>query len=69
MTCKLALTRMFTTEDVQASTNTDVDNRGRASWLLHGCPQQMTCKLTLTRLYTTDVRWASWLCLRYEHRR
>ena len=69
MTCKLALTRMFTTDDMKASTNTDVHNRGRASWLLHGCPQQMTCKLALTRLSTTEVRWASWLCLRYVHRR
>ncbi|KAH3719782.1 hypothetical protein DPMN_062655 [Dreissena polymorpha] len=54
MTCKLSLTRMSTTEDVYASTNTDVHNRGHASWLLHGCPQQMTCTLALTRMSTTD---------------
>ncbi|KAH3862922.1 hypothetical protein DPMN_013213 [Dreissena polymorpha] len=81
MTCKLALTRMFTTDDVQASTNTDVHNRRCASWLLHGCSQQMMCKLALTRMSTTqdmqagsntDVHntgRASWLCLRYVLRR
>ncbi|KAH3840544.1 hypothetical protein DPMN_113994 [Dreissena polymorpha] len=69
MTCKLALTQMFTTDDVQASTNKDVHNRGCASLLYHRCPQQTTCKLALTRLSTTDVRWASWLCPQYLHRR
>ncbi|KAH3873254.1 hypothetical protein DPMN_036484 [Dreissena polymorpha] len=61
-TCKLALTQMSTTDDVQASYNTlsttesvlagsdsDVLNRGRASWLLPRCPQQITCKLALAR--------------------
>ena len=66
---------MSTTEDVQAGSNTDVQKRWRASWLLHGCSQQMTCKLALTSMSTiedvqagsnTDVhnRWrASWLWL------
>ncbi|KAH3877151.1 hypothetical protein DPMN_001007 [Dreissena polymorpha] len=45
---------MSTTEDVQAGSNTDVHNRGREGWLLHGCPQQRTCKLALTRMSTTE---------------
>ncbi|KAH3741435.1 hypothetical protein DPMN_048160 [Dreissena polymorpha] len=53
MTCTFAFTRMSTTEEVQAITNTDVHKRGRASWFLHGCSQQMTCKLALTWMYTT----------------
>ncbi|KAH3753264.1 hypothetical protein DPMN_187899 [Dreissena polymorpha] len=53
MTCKLALTQMSTTDYVQASTYTDVHNRGCASWLEYRCPKEMTCKLALTRMFTT----------------
>ncbi|KAH3861089.1 hypothetical protein DPMN_024017 [Dreissena polymorpha] len=53
MTCKLAPTRMFTTKDVQASTNTDVRKR-TCKLALTRCPQQITCKLALTRMSTTD---------------
>ncbi|KAH3727913.1 hypothetical protein DPMN_053859 [Dreissena polymorpha] len=54
MTCKLALTRISSTEDAQAGSYTDVHNRARASWLLHECPQQLTCKLVFTQMSTTD---------------
>ncbi|KAH3800245.1 hypothetical protein DPMN_153876 [Dreissena polymorpha] len=53
MTCKLAPTRMSTTEDVQANTNTDV-HKGTCKLALTRCPQQVTCKLALTRMSTTD---------------
>ncbi|KAH3838958.1 hypothetical protein DPMN_112376 [Dreissena polymorpha] len=41
MTYKLALTQMYTKDNVQASTNTDVHNLGRF-------------KLALTRMSTTE---------------
>ncbi|KAH3877150.1 hypothetical protein DPMN_001008 [Dreissena polymorpha] len=61
--CKLALTRMSTTEDVQAGSNMNVHKGGRASWLLHGCPQRMTCKLALTRMSTTEACKLSLTCM------